>query len=137
MTDYKLIIDTPEGTLFDGRVVSVVFESEDGSVGILAKRSQGIIALVPGKIRIQSADGNLHRGAASSGVVVVEKERVHILADDMLWEEEIDVERQKKNLRLLKERLFREKQMSHREYVLATAAVARAQARLKLKGIEP
>ena len=134
MREYKLKIDTPEGTVFSGGVISVIFESEDGSVGILNKREQGIIALVPGRIRITFPEGGTRQGATSSGVVVVEKERVHILTDDMLWEEEIDVDRQRQNLKILRERLFHEKQMLHREYVLAAAAFARASARLKVKG---
>ena len=137
MTEYKLVIDTPEGTVYDGDAVSVVFDSEDGSIGILANRSPGIIALFPGKIRIKTLDENELIGATSSGVVVCKKGYVHILTDDMLWEDEIDIERQRLNIKLNRDRLFAEKYMLHRECVLANAAIARASARLKTKGIAP
>ena len=133
MTEYKLVVDTPEGTVFNDNVISIVFESEDGATGILANRSQGITALVPGKICIKASHGKERIGVTSHGVVVIEKERVHILTEDMLWEEDIDVERQKLNIKANKELLLGEKNLLHREYVLASAAVARAQARLNAK----
>lgn len=136
MTEFKLMIDTPIGTAFDGDVVSVTVQASDGRMGILAHKAQGIVALSPGMIRLQFADGKVHQGANANGLVVIEENRVHILTEDLLWEEDIDVNRQVQSITLLREQLSHGSDMLHREYVLATAAMARAAARLKAKGVD-
>ena len=135
MKTMKLIINIPDGIVFEDEIVSLVAESDDGSFGILPMKSDCVIGLANGPVKIGCTDGTERIAAVGAGIVTVKDNVVKMIASDFNWQEDIDEKTALATIERLKERLAHKDQMLHREYVLAQAAVSRSEARLEALGM--
>ena len=135
MNTMKLIINIPDGIVFEDDVVSLVAETDDGSFGILPMKSDCVIGLANGPIKIGCVDGTEKIAAAASGIVAVKNNVVKVIASDFNWQEDIDEKTALVTIERLKERLAHKDQMLHREFVLAQTAISRSEARLEALGM--
>ncbi len=92
MSEFKLIVVTPDGIEFDGVAESVVVRTTVGDVGILSNHAPFAAALSTGEAKIQ-INGIKRFAACSGGVISADKEGVRIVADTFEWADEIDVVR--------------------------------------------
>lgn len=95
MSEFKLIIVTPDGIEYDGMAESVIVRTTTGDVGILNNHAPFVSPLSTGEARIQT-NGQWRNAACSGGVVSADKECVSIVADTFEWSDKIDVERAEK-----------------------------------------
>lgn len=130
MNTFKLTVLAADKPFFDGVCESLVVPTSDGDVGILAKHSNMIAAIVPGSIRITS-DEKTDVAAVSEGIIKVENGEVLILVDTVERPEEIDVNRANRAIAEAKEAILQKK--SIRDYYAAQARMTRAISRLKTK----
>ncbi|MFC4991873.1 F0F1 ATP synthase subunit epsilon [Rubritalea tangerina] len=84
-----LEIVTPEKKVFSDKVVDVYLPGADGEIGVLDLHAALVTALAPGELRYQK-DGTSHELAIGSGFAEVADDKVIILTDMALGEEEID-----------------------------------------------
>lgn len=84
-----LEIVTPEKKIFSDTVVDVYLPSVDGEMGVLSLHAALVTALQPGELRYQK-DGVTHELAIGSGFAEVTQEKVCVLTDSALGENEID-----------------------------------------------
>lgn len=131
MATFYLEIVTPERKFFSEDVEMVILKTPEGEMGILQGHIPMVVALGIGPIKIKK-DGKWQEAFLSEGFLEVEQNKTIILADTAEWPEEIDENRAKEAKERAEERLKR--QLSQIEHIRSQAALARAMARLRVKG---
>lgn len=77
----QLDIVTPEGSIFSGKVKSVILPGEDGEFGVLPGHSDILTLLNPGVIEIENESGTKELVAVNFGYAEVDHTSVDVLAD--------------------------------------------------------
>ncbi len=86
-----LEIVTPEARTFSDEIDSVVLPGSDGELGILPAHAPLVSTLAPGELRYRK-DGAEYSLAVGHGVVEVALDRVSVLTDMAVGEDEIDAQ---------------------------------------------
>lgn len=84
-----LEIVTPEKKVFSDSVVDLYLPGADGEIGVLDLHASLITSLAPGELRYQK-DGSSFELAIGSGFAEIANDKVTVLTDMALGEEEID-----------------------------------------------
>jgi F-type H+-transporting ATPase subunit epsilon len=90
---FQLVLLTPEKTVLDREVVSIIAPGSEGFLGVLAHHAPLITGLVPGPLAITYAAGRKGVFFLSGGFLEVSHNRATILADAVERPDEIDVAR--------------------------------------------
>ncbi|MBQ8928582.1 MAG: ATP synthase F1 subunit epsilon [Oscillospiraceae bacterium] len=90
MNTYRLMILTPDKTLFDGEVAELIARTTEGDVGILAGHIRYAAILKTGALTIKMPDGTTRTAAEAGGVLKVSDERTTVMTTAAEWAEEID-----------------------------------------------
>jgi F-type H+-transporting ATPase subunit epsilon len=130
MANFHLSIVTPEVTVFDEEVSSLVVPGSKGYLGVLANHAPLITPLQPGKITIQLTGGSELNLAVAGGFLEVANNKATILADAAETIDKIDRDRALKSLDRARERLL--DTTGDWDTDRATAAVNRANNRVRL-----
>lgn len=133
MATFHLSIVTPEETVFDETVTSIVVPGAKGYLGVMAHHAPLISPLVPGKLSITLQNGTELMMAISGGFIEVAGNRATILADAAEMADEIDKKRALDAMERAKNRL-REAARGDRSWDIerATSAFHRAKNRLRV-----
>ncbi len=123
MTPFHLEIITQEKKALDKIVESVYVSTIDGDITVLANHTPYVSVLKPSEIIIKTADGE-EVLAGTGGIIEVTPEKVTILADSAVREDEID-EGKAEEARERAEKLMGEK-LSDRENAETAAALEKA-----------
>ena len=128
-----LEIVTPEKKIFSDTVGNVYLPGANGEMGILEGHAALVSALEPGELSYEK-DGKTFLLAVGSGFAEITQERVSILTDMALGEEEIDENSAEAAMKRAEEQLAG---MSHdhdaEEMAHLQASIAKATAQLNLK----
>lgn len=127
-----LRIGTPDGLLFEGDVERVVVRTITGDQAILAKHCNFCTALGMGKAHIVLEDGTRRDAACIGGMLSMMNGTCRVLATTWEWQEDIDMDRAGRAKERAEAKLA-QKDLSEKEYKLATAKLQRALVRLSLK----
>jgi len=84
-----LEIVTPEKKIFSDTVADVYLPGADGEIGVLSLHEALVTALAPGELRYKK-DGEQFDMAIGSGFAEITKEKVSVLTDMALGDDEID-----------------------------------------------
>ena len=131
MTEFQLSILASDRVVYEGPGVSLTVPTVEGQLGILAGHSNLIAAIVTGVIKYRITPEDEQVLAVSEGMVRVSNNEVHVLVDTAERPEEIDVSRARRAEEAAREVILQKHGME--EYKLATADLARALNRLKIK----
>lgn len=127
---FKLEIVTPEKSVFQGEVESLVVPAYEGYLGVMAHHSPLLSQLIPGEITIRTGTEILHF-SSSGGFIEVSGNKAMVLADAVEKMDEIDVERAKR----AKERAWEElKRPKSGDTESARFDLKRAENRIRLAG---
>ena len=129
---FGLHIVASDKDFYSGRGKKIVLPMKDGEICILPRHSELMIAIVPGEMRFETADGEQRTAIVGGGFAQIINNRVTVLADSVERPEDIDLKRAQEAKERAKEQL-RQKQ-SIEEYYISRAALARAMSRLKAGG---
>ena len=89
MTNFTLEIFATGGCFYQGECEHLIFQSVDGSRGILAGHEPMICALAYGEIRFLK-DGEWHHVAVTEGFVEVMPKHVRLFADTAVKADEVE-----------------------------------------------
>ena len=128
---FKLSVVTPEKTVLEMNVRSIVAPGSEGYLGILSNHAPLITALMPGILSV--VDNNDHESlfALSGGFLEVSGNVATILADAIESADDIDVERAEESVKRARERLMHQADL-HVDTERVHASLERAKNRLKL-----
>ena len=132
MSSFKVHILAADESFYEGECESLVVPTSNGQYGIWANHANTISAIVPGEMLYRLPGGQEQRAAVSSGMVKIENNEVLVLVDSAERPEEIDANRAKEAADAAREALLQKQ--SIREYRTAQTNLARAIARLRVKG---
>lgn len=76
MTEFRLVIQTPEREYFNGPAVTVTAPGQSGEFGVLARHMPMISGLKAGAVQVRSPDGSSLWFAVAGGVLSVDRESV-------------------------------------------------------------
>lgn len=127
---FKLSIVSPEKTLYEDMVESLVAPGTEGYIGILSNHAPLITTLATGKIEIRDSNKVEKIAAISAGFLEVSANTATILADSVEFVEEIDLSRAESALTRAQDRLNLNAQDI--DLPRARAALLRAKNRIKL-----
>ena len=130
MATFQLSIVTPEATVFDETVVSLIVPGAEGYLGVLAHHAPLITPLQPGKITILLTGETELYLAVAGGFLEVAKNEATILADTAEQADQIDRERALEALERARRRLHDTSR--HWDTDRATAALRRAESRIRV-----
>ena len=133
MATFPLLIGTPDGVLFDGKVERVMCRSITGDLAILAGHANYCTALGMGEAYVVLEDGTKKTAACIGGMLSVMNGECHLLATTWEWADDIDKERAETAREKAEERLKNEK-LSARDQRIAEAKLRRSLVRLGVKG---
>lgn len=128
---YRLDIITPERQFYSGMVEELVVDSPRGKMGVLAGHVPMVAAVSIGTIDIRDSEGRRLQCFTSDGFMEIRPGEVVVMAQTVEWPEEID-ERRATEARVKAEEHLRQKRSIH-EYRVASASLARAMARLRVR----
>ncbi len=128
---FRLLIYAADHPFFEGECRSAVVPTLWGQQGVMAHHSNYISAIVPGWVKVRSAEEKELLCAVSEGLLKVENNDVVILVATAEYPEEIDENRARRAAEAAKEALLQKH--SVREYYDVQARLARALNRLKVR----
>ena len=131
MDSFPVRILAADRPFYEGSCLSLTIPIQDGEMGILAHHSSMVVAVVPGELRLKTAEGEDQVAAVSSGLVKIEDGEVLALVDTAERPEEIDANRAQRAADEAREALLQRR--SAQEYRMAQANLARALNRLRVK----
>ena len=79
--NYRLVIVTPEKTIYDGDVTSIIAPGELGYLGVLADHAPLITSLKHGNLEVTDSSGAKNTMMISGGFLEVVKNTATILVD--------------------------------------------------------
>ena len=128
---FKFEVITPTRTLYSDEVESIVFETENGQMGVMAGHVPMLVAnkACPLKIR-KSKDAKPKYSFISEGFIDIAPDKVTAVVDEAEWVEEIDLEAAIKAKKVMEEDLAKKKQDLGMKAEL-TASIERSAARIK------
>jgi F-type H+-transporting ATPase subunit epsilon len=127
----KLHVDivTVEGRRFEGDADFVVAPGSEGELGVLPRHVPLLTPLAPGQVKVRN-DGQEQFFFVSGGFLDVRPDRVTVLADAAERADDIDEARAEEARRRAENLL--QQQLSDTDQAAASAALARAEARLRI-----
>lgn len=129
----QLEIVTPEKRVLTETVDSVVLPGSEGELGILSSHVPLVTALKPGELSY-SKSGQSVPFAVGSGFVEVSKDKVSVLTDMAIGEDEIDEKAVEEALARAQERLENLKHdQTSEEMALVQAMIQKSMAQLQIK----
>jgi F-type H+-transporting ATPase subunit epsilon len=128
-----LEIVTPEKKVFSGAVSNVLLPGAEGELGILEGHAALVSSLQPGELRYET-EGKIVSMAIGSGFAEVTQERINVLTDMALGEDQIDEAKAEEAIKRAEEQLSSMKHDGDAEEVAhLQAIIAKSLAQLHLK----
>ncbi|GAB4119729.1 MAG: F0F1 ATP synthase subunit epsilon [Fimbriimonadaceae bacterium] len=126
---FQLSVVSPERTVFDDQVTSVIAPGVEGYLGVMAGHEPQIVALKAGLVEYEDKNGQRTFVATMGGFMEISSERAIILAEDAEISTEISIEKAEAELDKARRALRGEEVDMTPEQ--ATEALNRAMVRLK------
>lgn len=127
---FKFEVVTPEKVFYSDDVDMIIFNREDGEMGVMADHMPMVVAVDVGILKIVR-DGVYKFAAISEGFVEITDKGVTAIVDAAEWPEDIDIERAEKAKRLAEDKLKEYRKNKEMETLLKLSIV-RANNRIKV-----
>ena len=86
-------ITAPDRLFYSGNADMIELTTTEGQIGVYKGHIPLTAVIAPGTVRIYETEGQVKSAALISGFVEILQDKVEILAEDILWPNEIDVKR--------------------------------------------
>lgn len=131
MSQLQVHIVTPEGVRFAQDAEMVTLPGVEGEMGVFANHEPLITRIVPGELVLQTGEERKVL-AVGEGFVRISSDRVVLLCDMALYEEEIEEAKVAEAVERAQQAL-RQKELGEEEQAATAALLARSLAQLKVK----
>jgi len=131
MKSFQLEILTPERIFYRGECVSLIVPITDGMLGIMANREPITASITNGEAYYTRPDGEKILFSILGGMIDVQDNQVKILCESALLPEEIDEEKERRQIEVAKSELAGKQ--SRQDYLLSKLMLSNAINNLKMK----
>lgn len=130
---FKFEVITPIRSFFSGDVESIIFETENGQMGVMADHIPMLVANKDCTLKIVEGK-NTKYAFITEGFMEITAEKVTAIVDAAEWCEEIDIEKNINKLKNTEEELSNPKNDLNMKAELQ-ASIQRSNARIKTAGM--
>lgn len=127
---FKFEVVTPEKVFYSDDVDMIIFNREDGEMGVMADHMPMVVAVDVGILKIVR-DGVYKFAAISEGFVEITDKGVTAIVDAAEWPEDIDIERAEKAKKIAEDKLKEYRKNKEMETLLKLS-ILRANNRIKV-----
>lgn len=85
MNTYKLVISTPDGSVFDGEAAAIIVRGTEGELSVMAGHIPFITAVKPSKCKIVLHDESEKTATIGGGILTVQNNVTTLLCSDFEW----------------------------------------------------
>lgn len=85
MNTYKLIVSTPDGSVFDEQAIAIILRGTEGELAILAGHIPFITAVKAGECKIVLPDDSEKLATIGGGILTVQNDKTTLLCSDFKW----------------------------------------------------
>ena len=85
MSTYKLIISTPDGSVFDDEAEILIVRGTEGELAVMAGHIPFITAVKPGECKIVLPDDSEKTAQIGGGILTVQNDKTTLLCSDFKW----------------------------------------------------
>ena len=126
----KFEVVTPEKVFYSSDVDMIIFNREDGEMGVMADHIPMVVAVDVGMLKIIK-DGMYKFAAISEGFIQITDKGVTAIVDAAEWPEDIDIERAERAKKIAEDKLKEYRKNKEMETLLKLSIV-RANNRIKV-----
>ena len=127
---FKFEVVTPEKVFYSNNVDMIIFNREDGEMGVMADHMPMVVAVDIGMLKIVK-DGMYKFAAISEGFIQITDKGVTAIVDAAEWPEDIDIERAERAKKIAEDKLKEYRKNKEMETLLKLSIV-RANNRIKV-----
>ncbi len=127
---FKFEVVTPEKVFYSSDVDMIIFNREDGEMGVMADHIPMVVAVDVGMLKIIK-DGMYKFAAISEGFIEITDKGVTAIVDAAEWPEDIDIERAERAKKIAEDKLKEYRKNKEMETLLKLSIV-RANNRIKV-----
>ena len=127
---FKFEVVTPEKVFYSSDVDMIIFNREDGEMGVMADYILMVVAVDVGMLKIIK-DGMYKFAAISEGFIQITDKGVTAIVDAAEWPEDIDIERAERAKKIAEDKLKEYRKNKEMETLLKLSIV-RANNRIKV-----
>ena len=127
---FKFEVITPEKVFYSSDVDMIIFNREDGEMGVMADHMPMVVAVDIGMLKIVK-DGMYKFAAISEGFIQITDKGVTAIVDAAEWPEDIDIERAERAKKIAEDKLKEYRKNKEMETLLKLSIV-RANNRIKV-----
>lgn len=85
MNTYKLIISTPDGSVFDGEAEVLVVRGTEGELAVMAGHIPFITAIKPCECKVVLSEQQEKTATIGGGILTVAQDKTTLLCSDFKW----------------------------------------------------
>jgi len=130
---FKFEVITPTRSFFSDEVISIVFETENGQMGVMADHVPMLVANKDCTLKIEGKKKTKF-AFVTEGFIKIASDKVTAIVDDALWRDEIDVEMNIDKIKRAEDELSNAKNDLSMKAELQ-ASIKRSNARIKTAGM--
>lgn len=119
---FKFEVVTPEKVFYSNDVDMIIFNREDGEMGVMADHMPMVVAVDVGMLKIVK-DGMYKFAAISEGFIQITDKGVTAIVDAAEWPEDIDVERAERAKKIAEDKLQEYRKNKEMETLLKLSIV--------------
>lgn len=87
MTNFLLVISSPDGNRFDGEAQGIYLRGANGDLAVLAGHIPFITSVKKGVCKVIDSDGKEKLGHSDGGLLTVSTDKVTFLSGSFSWDE--------------------------------------------------
>ena len=85
MKEFKFVISTPEGNLFEGNVVKISLRAAEGDLAVMAGHTPLVTSVKPCRCKLELSDGPEKQFEVERGLLSVSSELVTLMSGSAKW----------------------------------------------------
>lgn len=85
MNTYKLIISTPDGSVFEQEATVLIVRGTEGELAVMAGHIPFITAVKSGECKIALPDDSEKTATIGGGILTVQNDKTTLLCSDFKW----------------------------------------------------
>ena len=85
MKEFKFVISTPDGNLYEGNIVKISLRASEGDLAILANHTPLVTSVKPCRCNMELQDGSVKTFEVERGLLSVSGESVTLMSGSAKW----------------------------------------------------
>lgn len=85
MKTFEFVISSPDGNVFEGKIVSVILRGVAGDLAVLADHIPFVTSVKPCDCKVELEDGTEKIGHVDGGLLSVTSEKTTLFSGSFIW----------------------------------------------------